>query len=100
MLPAPTPCVPSPAPSPPTHLTPTIISALTCPPSSACVTITTHRRLPLPCSPYPLQHEAFRRGDVDTGFIAKYGVDLTTPPPIPKVGQYLAQQLKARKGKK
>jgi acetyl/propionyl-CoA carboxylase alpha subunit len=32
-----------------------------------------------------LKHDAFKRGDVDTGFIAKYGDDLKDPPSTPKV---------------
>lgn len=44
-----------------------------------------------------LNHEAFRRGDVDTGFIVKYANDLQTPPPAPKIRNYLSEQLKARK---
>jgi len=44
-----------------------------------------------------LQHEEFRAGNVDTGFIVKYGADLTVPPPQPKVRTYLSDVLKARK---
>lgn len=44
-------------------------------------------------------HEAFRRGEVDTGFIVKHAEDLKEPPATPKVRTYLSDVVKARKTK-
>jgi len=46
-----------------------------------------------------LNHEEFRAGNVDTGFIVKHAADLQTPPPPPKVRTYMSDALKARKNK-
>lgn len=46
-----------------------------------------------------LQHEEFRKGNVDTGFIVKHAADLQTPPPPTKIRTYLSDAIKARKGK-
>jgi len=46
-----------------------------------------------------LQTQAFKDGDVDTGFIIKHAEELNTPPPTPKAKQFLSEAAKARKGK-
>jgi len=46
-----------------------------------------------------LNHEEFRKGNVDTAFIVKYGADLQVPPAPTKIGQYMSSVLKARKAK-
>lgn len=43
---------------------------------------------------------ACRRGDVDTGFIAKHAEDLKEPPPTPKNKLFLMEAQKARKASK
>ena len=48
----------------------------------------------------PPQHEAFKKGDVDTGFIVKYGGELQTPPPASRVRNFMNDTLKACKAKK
>ncbi|KAG2497532.1 hypothetical protein HYH03_004680 [Edaphochlamys debaryana] len=44
-----------------------------------------------------MANEAFKRGEVDTGFIVKHAEELKEPPPTPKVFTYLQDQVKARK---
>ncbi|WIA31568.1 hypothetical protein OEZ86_002456 [Tetradesmus obliquus] len=44
-----------------------------------------------------LNNEAFRAGDVDTGFIPKHIDSLSTPPPTSKVKQFLSDVVKAKK---
>uniref|UniRef100_A0A383V4X9 Biotin carboxylase n=1 Tax=Tetradesmus obliquus TaxID=3088 RepID=A0A383V4X9_TETOB len=44
-----------------------------------------------------LNNEAFRAGDVDTGFIPKHIDSLNTPPPTSKVKQFLSDIVKAKK---
>ena len=44
-----------------------------------------------------LNNEAFRAGDVDTGFIPKHADELTTPPPPSKARQFLSARIKAKK---
>ena len=47
-----------------------------------------------------LQHEAFKSGNVDTGFIPKYADELTTPPKESKTKAFMTEVAKARKGTK
>lgn len=43
-----------------------------------------------------LNHEAFKRGDVDTGFIPKYQEELRSPPPTPQVKTFLSNLSKGK----
>jgi hypothetical protein len=43
------------------------------------------------------QHEAFRSGNIDTGFIARYAEDLQVPPPPSKTRAFLSDLAKSRK---
>ena len=45
-----------------------------------------------------VQHEAFKSGEIDTGFIPKYAADLQIPPPLSKARIFLSELTK--KGKK
>jgi len=44
-----------------------------------------------------LNIDAFKKGDVDTGFIPKHAEELLTPPPNPKVKAFLEAKIKAKK---
>ncbi|KAG2426150.1 hypothetical protein HXX76_013131 [Chlamydomonas incerta] len=46
-----------------------------------------------------LATEAFKAGDVDTGFIIKHADELKEPPPVPKVRSYMSELVKSRKTK-